>query len=973
MKIHFLEQAMSQRGTDFNKAALKENTDLKVNRITMQRELHKFKKNIAQAERDAEVYRLQLEDYRDRMRKKHADESVRIETERLQTELTTKETVISKLQDELRSAQHSDDVVQRLRAELGDLEADLREKDRLIEEREDEIDSLKHNAGKESNAAAELEDELDTAKRQVEELQEDLDRAANEATNARKEREDAVEDKTQAENNLEELREEMMNKSFTTKGLSRQLEEKTTKLEDQVEELQGKHSLLQQELEEKARNERVLQERLRVSEKEGASRDKLHAQLDLANREKVNLKRDLEKMSTKLQSAVEDFESKSEEKDLLQSRHDALTSESANLQSDLSKTQRSVEELEQALDQERQHAAHNDNYLRSQHKTEVDLLTEQIDSLHREVNAKASQLASDHEDWESQRRTLESASQRAEEKADGLQRTVSKLQEVEGTLSGRDIKLQEALESEKQRHKQEEERLHRQIQELNEDMATKKTASHEQRTELSNAREELRISIREQAALKEKVEQLEEEIEVLQANLEEEAEYAEEQRNKSVEEVDAQLQKVRKEKQALQDQLANTNIELHGLKKMAKDVQAERDDLEAKLIKADKSVDDTFNIDQEKRELRRSKQRLEKDLERLHLERDSLQDANVALEQEINAEIDRANAEEIRLNLEIDQLRNKQLSASDSRDRELTSAKNKVQRLETRVAELEERLENQTRNVPSPGLQDVSLLQHDLAESRRKESASLQRETTLKSTTRDLKSQIATLERDLHELQIAKLNASPQPQSSPSLQKDLTKARADLLSAQTSLQALRSENRHLEQQISKSSVHETERADLHALVKSSTIEAEALAVKLSSRDNKLSELKIQLKRLRGEREKANARAEATARELDALQERHESILEKVSAAQGPGSGSGGNGGVRREKEMRGLMKEVVWLRARCRREEGFRRDLAWSKGFMEMGEGMRSAWYVCPTLTHTYLPIPHITPHPYLHTIRYLY
>src|ERR1700761_2887155 len=104
MKIHFLEEAMAKRGKEFNQAALKENTDLKVNRITMQRELHKFKKNIAQAERDAEVYRLQLEEYRERMKRRQADESVRIEIERLQTELQEKETEIEKLSSKSESS-----------------------------------------------------------------------------------------------------------------------------------------------------------------------------------------------------------------------------------------------------------------------------------------------------------------------------------------------------------------------------------------------------------------------------------------------------------------------------------------------------------------------------------------------------------------------------------------------------------------------------------------------------------------------------------------------------------------------------------------------------------------------------------------------------------------------------------------------------------------------------------------------------
>src|SRR5277367_4489207 len=118
MKIHFLEDALSKRGNEFNQAALKENTDLKVNRITMQRELHKFKKYIAQAEKDAELYRLQLEEYRERMKRKQADESVRVEVERMQTEIKTKETEVKNLRERLDSAEAKE------RAEVAKLQDD---------------------------------------------------------------------------------------------------------------------------------------------------------------------------------------------------------------------------------------------------------------------------------------------------------------------------------------------------------------------------------------------------------------------------------------------------------------------------------------------------------------------------------------------------------------------------------------------------------------------------------------------------------------------------------------------------------------------------------------------------------------------------------------------------------------------------------------------------------------------------------
>ncbi|TGO68612.1 hypothetical protein BOTNAR_0022g00200 [Botryotinia narcissicola] len=54
LKIHFLEEALRKAGPGFSVAALKENTELKVDKVTMQRELQKFRKTLTAAEKDVE-------------------------------------------------------------------------------------------------------------------------------------------------------------------------------------------------------------------------------------------------------------------------------------------------------------------------------------------------------------------------------------------------------------------------------------------------------------------------------------------------------------------------------------------------------------------------------------------------------------------------------------------------------------------------------------------------------------------------------------------------------------------------------------------------------------------------------------------------------------------------------------------------------------------------------------------------------
>jgi chromosome segregation ATPase len=563
------------------------------------------------------------------------------------------------------------------------------------------------------------------------------------------------------------------------------------------------------------------------------------------------------------------------------------------------------------------------------------------------------------------------------------------------------MKLQEALESEKQRHQQEEKVLSRQIEDLQRDLLNKRNASDESRMELNNAREELRISIREQATLKEKVAELEEEIEVLQADIEQEHDFAQQQQQKHSSNADAQVQKLRQEKQGLQEELAGVGSELQKVRAALQIAEQDRDDLEAKLQNGHKSNDDTFNVDQEKRELKRLKLKLEKDVVRLTTERDSLTQANNALEDEINAELERASKEETRLNLEIDTLRKQKASHADNRDRELTSAKAKVTQLEARIHDLQEMLDGQSRRVGSP-VGDVSGLTRDLAEARKNETATARRETDLKSAHRDLKMRVNDLERELHEARLAQYKSkSPSLSPPPSHSKEVAKIREDLIEAEAELKVIRSENRELKRAVRRASTDDDELVSLQALVKSRTAEVESLSTRFAqqkdlvhdlqeqldrlrgeqdeaenmsrdirSRDRQIRDLKGQLKRLRDEhgdrkdesrhhtrhegearemksqlqrlreeRSLANRKAEVVENELEVLQGRYESMLEKLT------SGKSSKDEIR-QKEMKGLIKEIVWLKAKCKREERLRKDLAWSKAFLEQGEAMRVQWYV---------------------------
>ncbi|KAB8293169.1 hypothetical protein EYC80_007516 [Monilinia laxa] len=529
LKIHFLEEALRKAGPGFSEAALKENTELKVDKVTMQRELQKFRKTLTAAEKD----------------RKHVNAGQQEELDNLRQVLEEKE-------DELNRVRSQEDKYADMENKIDDLEADLREKDRLINDREDDIDNLKDDVEKHVGAISDLEaalkksqrraieleekaqgrsnDELRGAESTIKELEREVERLRIEAEEAKEDHQEAIRDKERAEANLEELQDELANKSITTKGLSRQIEEKANRLQDELEDLRERHQNLEQEYADKTREAKKAQERLEDLKRDTEVKEqKLHDKLEQVENDLDQTIRERKALATRLESLQglqRDFQQRNEEKSLLQSRHDALTAESAGLQADLAKAKTLIEELEDKLEHEKTLALGNERDVRNQYTEEIDRLSNEVEDLKAEIREKERLYDDDIENWETEKRNLETQRVRAEEQAAGLQKTIDRLQQTEGSLSGRESKLREAIRTEKERHESQEALLTRQINELNEDVQTRRKALEESRSELANVREELRLSQREQRSMAEKIEGLEDEVEILQTSLDEESDQA---------------------------------------------------------------------------------------------------------------------------------------------------------------------------------------------------------------------------------------------------------------------------------------------------------------------------------------------------------------------------------------------------------------------------------------------------------------
>ncbi|KAM0322429.1 hypothetical protein ACHAQA_009496 [Verticillium albo-atrum] len=910
LKIHFLEEALRKAGPGFSEAALKENTELKVDKVTMQRDLQKYKKHLTTAEKDLENYRQQMLQLQEKAKKKYADEKQLAEIDRLQQSLDDKEADIEYLQRQVEQEKGDSAEVEKLRDEIGDLEADLREKDRLIGEHEDQVDDLQAKLNEKDEALGEREEEIEDfkarlkraetdavgehdqqvkdlegklqdmesqfkkAQRRMIELEQEaedqskqaqrriieLEQKAQAGSSANDELEDArdtiqdleasirrleaqvdeiqdkaddaLADKEQAENNLQELQEEMANKSVMTKGFSRQKEERLSRLQAELGQADEKYATLEKEFSQAMTENRNLKTSIQ---------DNRHSK-DLSEQEHHSLVTKVEELRRELQARVD-------EKSLLQTRHDALTNESASLQRDVSRLQKSVGELEESLSQERDHALGIETHIRNQFKGDIDRLNDEISDLQAEIRERDNLYDNDSEKWETDRQTLQSERDRAQEKATGLERTIAKLRETEGTLSGKEAQLQEALQSEAERHKSEQASLNRQIVDLQQNLESRQSMLTELRNELSATQDDLRQTQVDYQSQAEKIESLEDEVEVLQTTLDDESDHSREEleaarrecedlklqleslrqtvdlargtatssqhnetrTNASLErlrtqlaESTAQVSKLSKDKQDLQDQLASLDLDMHTLRNSLAEANAERDEVESEMKRLQHSGEETLRVDRERLDLRTAKMKLDNEVRRLKEENNNLMEQRRLLERSLEDEIDKSAEEEERLNQEILQLQSKLRESSSSDGPESSSTRRTIRELERRIRDYEDQLAATT-NVPvgnvTEGNSELSLVRRDLSSARQKEREFLQRESAHKDVVKNLKRQISDLERQAHEAEMSRLIMSPNSSTTSTRPSEVNSLRTQLSSAQQSVQEFKTKARDAERKI----------------------------------------------------------------------------------------------------------------------------------------------------------------------------
>ena len=138
---------------------------MKVDRVTLQRELARARKTLSQAERDLEGYRHHLQNVQEQTKKKHSDQHFRQELDSLRREAASKQQEVEELKKRLQSAVD--------KGELEKLAEKLRAKDVLLVRCDDENIQLKVQAREDAEEIADLKEELEAGRERIRALEDD--------------------------------------------------------------------------------------------------------------------------------------------------------------------------------------------------------------------------------------------------------------------------------------------------------------------------------------------------------------------------------------------------------------------------------------------------------------------------------------------------------------------------------------------------------------------------------------------------------------------------------------------------------------------------------------------------------------------------------------------------------------------------------------------------------------------------------
>lgn len=619
----------------------------------------------------------------------------------------------------------------------------------------------------------------------------------------------------------------------------------------------------------------------------------------------------------------------------LQTLRDADNNSSKGRSQALEKAHHDIKELEEQQHMSQQHE------LRLQ--KEINKLNSDLQSAQAKFDELSMTYSAKSKSWENERQSLSSSKAEAEADARKLEVAVAQLQETEGSLSGREARLQKALEDGNSRWEEKENLLKKEVEEASDELKRHREKLETSQAEVVTVKQKLEASEAHVLDLQDKIQGLEDEIEVLQMGQDEDIDRLNEDLIAAKQETEGAKRQLR----ALQHDLAKT--------------QTEKEDLQNQLLVRDSSPRAAPGIRQD---LERKVGELTESLAKLRKERSTLQDKVFNLE----AANESAKAENGTLQFDLQ-------ASSGTRDQ----LQQKLQDAQFQLATLKKEKIFLQASVTSMSA-DIQSLQTSSSEVEAARDSALQ-------ASRELRSQLQTVQREADRKLQAQISAYEH--DIENLEQDLEdaqKEKADL--AQTNdasnitITRLKNKITSLERDISNFRLGRTdretsveERKDLHDMLKDAKLEAEDLTLQIRERDarilaanSKETELRTQLARVRKERAAQSIRADTAASDLARLHTAHDALTSQVAELEArqrsvrfPKSSlttttasssttllaanqaaADDKLAKRHAAELRGLAKQIEYLSARLCREESFRADLGFVKRYFSQQVAMHA-------------------------------
>ena len=403
----------------------------------------------------------------------------------------------------------------------------------------------------------------------------------------------------------------------------------------------------------------------------------------------------------------------------------------------------------------------------------------------------------------------------------------------------------------------------------------------------------------------------------------------------------SQQARLRSEIEDLKDQLANRSIgksrDLHASKQTITILEARVEELQQALSARPGTNDDDEVTDVLRKEVASSRDRENGFIRREASQKDSIRDLKTKV---------------TRLERQLHEAEIAKLSAESPQSSVSGSAR------KNELAELQRELENaqqQLRDSRKKSREEQRALQQRVTEAERKAQDEIDK---LEQQREQIETELSTLRHEYQGLQL----------KSGSATQTITRLRTRIASLEQDFHA------HRQNATADNTIAE-ERADLHEMLKDAKLQAEDLQIQLTAREASLGtasvkekELRTQLRRVREERTSQTHKAGALAAELGSLQTRHERMLDTIASQQrewdeernvmmkgvrfanmDTSSLNEGREGrrdmqKRHSAELKGLAKQIQWLRAKCKREEGFRSGLVLEKQYLMLQVSMFEAW-----------------------------